>query len=681
MTDAAATGRVFTKDGKPWPSWKLQPPPEGSPGVGTWCWSFYEKLRRHRDKQGLPVLWARYHELYRGKIFQRRGKYGKVIANLVFKNINALKNNITDNKPRVSIVARGETNSELAKVFQADYDNWWDARKQQDALAASVGRSETMGFQTDQMQFNPMLEGGSGEIETRRWDTYGVLFYPGHIEVQSQPGMVVYEALEIGEIYSRWPEAEGQVRADREYSELMAEERRFVRGNRGKDLRPMGYAATYVVPGEDGTVAPADARYATERALVVHAWVKDYTEIWVDPRTGEPVKGENAELLDPVIDPETGQPLSDPDTGEMFMQVAANPETGEPLKPEKWAKYPGYIRCVSVTNGGKLVLSDLPNPSINPELPREVASNTYLWDKFPFIKRLSISDDMSEYGLSIIEQIESLVVELCKKLTQYGVHLDTLCRNPLILPKGCGVDEGQVNTLPKRIWRPVVSMAPHIKFLEIPSAPQDILTFIELVIRLIDMVTGITDVSEGRRPGDVTAYRAIAALQEKAQTVFRDKIRHNDTYLEEQGRMYISLRQNWDIGQRLLTYKNEFGEEVTVPFRGIDSQGEFAFHVEAGSTLPQNRNVRQAQVVEIAKAKPNFPDETLLEEMGFPDAQKIARQMQAGPLGMIMDRIKRSQLVDDATLQTLENLAKMTPQEFAKNFGSGNPLDIAGNQG
>ncbi len=682
MTDAARL--ILTKDGKKWPDWKLQPPPDSSPeAVGAWVYSRYQNLRRHRDKQGLVELWAHNHELYRNKIFKHKSKFVQVTANLFFKVLNSCVANLTDNKPRASIMPHGDTRDEIADAWQARYDIWWDTRKQQDCLQASVFKSELNGFQCDEMRYNPDLEAGVGEIETHRLDNYGVLFWPGHIEIQSQPAMCTYEAMELGEIYERWPEAKGKVKADAEYSELLGESRAWVRGNVSKNLRPMGSAPGYVVPGDEGQ--SADARsMGVQRVLVIRMWVKDYSMMWVDPRTGEKCKkGEQLmqQVMMPETDPATGQsvmqPAMNPETGQPMMAPARNPQTGEPLVPEEWSKYPGYIRCIIVANKGNVVLDDLPNPSINPDLPRNISSQCYLWDKFPFIKRLSYSDDISEYGLCVFEQIEPLVIEVCKKLTQYGNHLERTCRNPLILPQGCGVKRDETSNLPARIWEPIPGMAQHIRFLEVPQTPNDIIAYIELCIRLVDMITGITDVSEGRRPTGIIAARAISALQEKAQIQHRQKIRNNDTYLEEQMRMFHSLGTNWYTEEQMLRYQGK-GAEQMLPFKGTEYQGELAFHIEAGSTLPKNRAVRQQQIIELAAAKPNFPNKVLLKELEIPNHDEVAAQMDAGPMGMAMQKLATSKLFDPETLQSIQNVVQMDDKDFANNFGSGNPLDVAG---
>jgi hypothetical protein len=668
LINATPSTQKTNSSGKAWEKWRLCPPPKGHPEVGKWVYEKYETLRSHRDRQGLVELWAHNHELLRGRIFKNKSKFSQVIANLFFKTHNAFQANLTDNKPRASIQANGETPDEFADVIQARYDDWWEFTKQQMCLQESVGRSELYGYQNDEMRYNPDLEGGLGDIETYRHDTYGVLYWPGYTDIQAQPGMCTYEAMELGKIYDLWPDVEGKVNPDAEYSDMLGESRQWVRATKSKNLRPEAAIPGYVVPEDSSLGVDARSGSGIQRAQVIKFWVKDYTMHWVNPLTGERAKKGDVfptGQMQVVTDPETGEPLLD-ELGQPMMQPEA-------LPAEEWSKYPGFIRCIIVTNKGKLVLDDVPNPSINPELPREITSQTYLWDKFPHLKRFSYSDDISEYGLSIFEQIETLIIEVCKKLTQYGVHLERTCRNPLLIPIGAMPDQKDVNNLPARVWPVVAGLAQYIRFLEVPQTPNDLLAYIELCIRLVDMITGITDVSEGRKPAGVQAFRAIAALQEKAQVQYRQKIRHNDAYLEEQGRMWISLLQNWDTEEKTSRVKG-----ATKSFRGIDFQGEFAFKIEAGSTLPTNRAARQQQVIELAAARPNFPNQELLEELGIPNAPEIAEKMDAGPLGMALQKLEQSGLIDPETLQTIKNLIEMPENDFKRNFGSGNPLDIQG---
>jgi hypothetical protein len=324
------------------------------------------------------------------------------------------------------------------------------------------------------------------------------------------------------------------------------------------------------------------------------------------------------------------------------------------------------------------VLSDQANPSINPELPRDLTSQTYLFDKYPVLRRHSYSDDVSEYGLAISEMIEPLIIEISKKISQIAAHLDTSCRPILLLPKNCGIRKEDVNNLPSRAWEVVAALSQFIRYVPVPSLPSDYNNFIQLLLRIVEIVTGLTDVSEGRKPAGITAGYAIAALQEKAQTVFREKIRNLDLYLEEQGRMYISLAQNWYTEERRLVYQGETGKQV-IPFKGTDGEfaGEYAFTIESGSTLPRNRAVRQQQMIELAKA--GFIDQqAVLEEFNIQKRDEIIKRMQQGPLLTALEKVGKTGLIDEQTLEMIKQILTMSDQDYANAFPHTKPRSQLG---
>ena len=615
-------------------------------------------MKAYREKLGLPQMWLHNHELYRGRIFRKKSKYTQVGINLFFKSIQTLKSNLTDAKPRATISATGETDPDTAKAWMERYDTWWESTKQQTCLQESVGKSELYGFAVDKMWFNPSLEGGMGEIETVRGDPFGVYLWPRCVEIQDQPMMVWAEAMDLGKIYEQWPDHEGKVKGESQFSDLLGEDRVTVRANKSKETRAIGAPSGYVQAQEsDKPFDMGDEGIA--RALVVEMWVKDYTMEWVDPRTGQKYPdGPPPKLTEPAIDTATMQPVID-ETGNVA-QV--------PVQPYQQSKYPGFLRCIHVTNEGKLVLSDVPNPSINPNIPREIACNCYLWDKFPFNKRLSYSDDTSEYGLSIIEQIEALVIDISKKISKVSTHLDVSCLPPLILPKNCGVESKDENNRPNRIWRPVAALAQFIRWVQIPPLPPDYINFINLCLRLVEIVTGLTDVSEGRRPSGITAGTAIAQLQEKAQTIIREKVRNGDIYIETQGRMFISLGQNWYTEERKLTYQGAT-EQQTIAFRGAspEYQGEYAFKMDAGSTLPKDRAAVMNMHVDLAKGG-MIDQQALLDELGIAHSDEIIARMKEGPVGEAMKKLEATGMFNDAQLQAIHQIVTADPKDLEKLF-------------
>jgi hypothetical protein len=607
-------------------------------------------MKRHRDRLQLPSLWLRFHELYRGRFFRAKSSYAQVPVNLVFKTVNTLKANLTDNKPRVDLRPSSDASTEGAKAWQASVDDWWEQTDQQFVLQESTHNSELYGLATEMMRFDPGAEGGAGEVVVDLLDVFQTLFWPKAVDLQKSPMVAILDPMELAEIYRTWDIEEGSVKYNREYSDLFGEERDKIRGTQSTQRRLVG--------GQPGTDIPdyepdspgsdqAGRSVEVKRALVVKLWVKDYSGSWVDPNTGQEV-AEGEELFAEQIDPATQQTVR------------------VPIEPVWQSKYPGYIRFIAVTNNGELVLDDKPNPSINPDLPREVASQCYLWDKFPFIKRYSLSDGISEYGLSVVEQIEPLVIEISKKISKIAAHLDNSALPPLILPQACGVNRFYVTNAPSRIWEPVASLAAGIRFLDVPNLPQDYNEYIQSLLRIVEIITGLTDVSEGRRPTGVTSGVAIATLQEKAQIIIREKIRGIDQSVEEKGLMYVSLGQNWFTVQRILRTGDNNEEEI--PFTGTDQiyQGTYRFKVEAGSTLPTNRWAQREQALKLFEGGA-LDVEALLEY--FPEVtnkQALLMRLRAGPLGMAMQRLKDTGLFRDDELMQIEQLLSLSDADYEK---------------
>ncbi len=684
-------GAVTDKD---WESWRLSPPPEGHAGVGRWVYSMMRFAHKYRENIGITEVWRHNHELYRNRFFKNpRPKITQVPVNLVFKTINRLKAELTDNEPQASIEPRGEAGDAAANAWGASYEEWWEATKQQDIFQESVGLSELYGCQVDEVRFNPELAGGLGEVETVLGDNFGFISWPGYVDLQKAPMHFKLEAIELDTIYRQLPDIEGEVKSDSQFSTFLGEDRRETRGNVSQRIIRPYMQSGYPQSSQAGigSFKPVDKQigqtedYGVQKALVVTCWVKDYTEVWVNPITGKrsagkPKKEDLQQVIQqPVMDPMTQQPILDM-MGQPVMQQVIHY-----VEPHKEQKYPGFLRRIRVTNKGALVLDDLPNPSINPMIPRELAADSYLWDKFPFIKRLSYSDGLSEYGLSIIEQIEPLVMEIAQILTKVSSHLKGACDPFFVNPKGSGVEKRDINNLPNRILNPTITTSPLLRYMEVPNLPGDYLQHIKICMLLIDLITGLTDVTEGRGSTGVTAFAAIAALQEKAQAILREKIRHVDTGLEEHGRMYISLGQNWYTFERKVKYSGGQGEQA-IEFKGVAQQfqGQFAFRVEAGSTLPQSKWALREMYLKLAEAR-MVDQQAVLEVFNIPKYQEILQRMQRGPLMMAAQRLQKTGLFNTGvqvqmTPQLLDALMKiiaMPEKDFIKLFPQAKPESIA----
>lgn len=624
-------------------------PAEGTPKLGEFLYKKFIIAKKEKDRLNFHAKWMRNFELKRGRHFKTtNSKWPLVPVNIFYVAVARTKAHLTDSKPRFEIVAHDQDSQDQVSVIQGAAETWYRRTKQLKKHSDSIDNGETYGTTIEKMIFDPDLEGGLGDIDTVVVDPFKIFPWPGIREIQKMPFFFEIEILEIDEIRRRWPETGKDVKPDKQFSaEIAGEDRETIKAgtlanHRTQDNLPNNFAPSGGNPSKTGI----------NRAMIIECWMKDYTmEDVIEER--------------PILIPD-----QDPDSP-TFGQTVPDPSGAvEEVVVGEQAKYPGFIRVAHIANDGKVTLDDLMNQSINPNLPREQTADTYLFDKYPYLKTESNADTTNFWAFSVIEQIEILGKELNKKISQIAAYIDKTIKPTLVMPKTAGIEAHEISNLPGQVFWPnnhIVSQ--FIRYMQIPPLPSDFYNYLELILRLVDIITGIQDVTEGRKPKGISAASAIIALQEKAQTVFREKIRNYDMALEEKGRMWISHFQNWYTENRKLKLSGQAAELAGGPFtefRGTDIQGEYTFEVVSGSTLPKSLFVRLEQSVQLYNAGA-IDQKAILEAFDFPKREEIIHRMQIGQLGILLEKLDIAG-VPDEMLKVIEFVASLDDKEFKKQF-------------
>jgi hypothetical protein len=320
---------------------------------------------------------------------------------------------------------------------------------------------------------------------------------------------------------------------------------------------------------------------------------------------------------------------------------------------------------VHVTNQGRVVLSDTKNPSINPTLPLEQVSQAFLFDRYPYIKNDSNVDMSNFWGYSVIEQIEVLGKELNKKISQVAAHIDRAVRPTTIIPKNSGLEASQITNQPGQRWFVNLAASQFIRNLDMPSLPADYAMYIRLLLELVDTITGLNDVTQGRKPKGVSAASAIVALQEKAETMLREKVRNLDMLIETRGKMWMSLVRNWYTEERTIRMSGipeGPNADLFLSFKGINITGKYTFEVSSGSTMPKSSFIRQEQAIQLFREKAIDQIELLLR-LDYPNAEEIVKRMQRGPLADLLERLQTAGMPEEI-LQTIQTVAEMDDNEY-----------------
>jgi hypothetical protein len=614
-------------------------PPEGHAKAGEFFYSLWQASLMERRRLELEERWMENHRLFRGDhhggpnrhvVYKNRKK--KQTINLLFANIIRTVANITARNPVAEVVSTDGIEDGTDILVSQKIKNWWNDTEQSISLAKSALANEIYGITTEKSVYDHTQK----RTDTIVLDAFAALPAPGYYEewndcpyfchaypmntalVQKMFGLKEKDRVEGDDIYSLLGE-------DREENRPIPAGTYFGSQNYPGNYTPIQhpkYGATQV--GGEG------------RALVVELWVRDYST--------EKIK--NVVDAQPVINPDTGLPAIDPMTGELVMEPI--------IEVTEQSKYPGNIRVVTFTNEGRLVLDDKPNPNINPALPREISSKTYLYDHLPFFKANSYEDTTSVWGFAAAEQVGDINLEIDEIVTRITNYIRRVTNPPLIIPKDTGITKEMIKNEPGLILRPVSTVASQgIRYLQVPNLPSNFFDALKTLVEFFDRVSAIEDADRGDVPSRVISGAAIAALQERGAVLVRAKIRAVDYLVRQRGRGAISFFQNFGIFPELIA-----AQGTTKSIRGVDLAGrEFNYLVESGSTLAKTSLQVQEQAFALYQAGA-IDRQALLENLNFPSWKEIVERVGEGQLSQAIQILIQAGLPQDLAQVLYQQLSQ-----------------------
>lgn len=571
-------------------------PPAGDPNVARRVFDILNQIVSDKSTLGLEDKWFRFYELGKNKHWRKN------VAGLTLNSANLLSvhrrrtiNTLTDNNPTFNIrriITTDDTEDKFKMVVRAT-EYWWNETEQQDILELSVNNGETYGACIEKVVFDLDKEYGIGEVDTVTIDPFFFGIYPVKcLDIQKAQAVVHYYPMSVRDIKRKFGKAANGVVADYEAANGLADSRRSVSGL--KETASSESSVTTIgslLKKLATSVVGGSANNDEEEAIVAECWVKDYS---MDGKTNEPV-------------------------------------------------YPGFIRCVTAVNG-TIVLKDIANPSINQNLPIETVSNTYLFDKFPFSKANSNKDPINFWGESDFEQLAGLQMEFNKALSQFSSIKDKVAGVKIINPKTSGVHNDKLTSGVSVINPEMINHG--IGFMAPPPIPRELMESMNMFKELFFVVAGTFDLEQANTPGSqVIAYKAIAALLERASTMMKGKIRNYSKLIRERGRMAVSMMQNWYTEERYITFI-ENGDEVLATIKGADLMVPMRLSVVSGSTMPRSDVQKREEALTLFD-KGAIDAEELLKKLDWEKYDEVITRMAKGPINQFIELLKMAGMPEE----------------------------------
>jgi hypothetical protein len=620
-------------------------PPEGidddtREDVAKKVFDILDEILKDKRNLGLIKKWGRNYELVRGKHWKQKSTIPLVSANLVYRHQQQTVNQLTDNNPTFNISKVGDPESTDQQVYedlQRAATHWWTDQEQQDILESSVRNGETYGICIEKVVFNADLEYGMGEVETIIVDPFYFGFYPVTLrdprELQKAEAVFYFYPISVREAKRRWPDSADKIKTDTELLKELEDERRDVNSETVAKPRSMmtslASVAKEILNWTTGTSEDA------EETLVVEVFCRDYTMVKT----------------------------------QTIVVSMVNDMPVETLVEEEEPKYPGNIRYIVACNG-KITLEDRKNPNINFDvLPDEEARKTYLYDKYPFCAVNSVRDTSSAWGVSDIEQLEWLNMEMDKALSQLVLEKDRAVRRKYINPKNSGVPNDHFTNFVS-ILNPVnEKVGAGIRVLDYPAIPVDVQNAITLFKDLFFLVSATFEVDQAQMGSNQLAYKSIAALIERVATMMRGKIRAYGRLVRERGRMYLSHVQNFYTEDRWITFEDSNGIQTAGKINGTKLIVPAKLTVVTGSTLPTSKVQQREEALALFQMQA-IDRQELLSSLEWSGRADVIKRMAQGPVGAVMANLQAIGIPPEL-LQFFSQIASMDPKDIQKEMQAG----------
>lgn len=436
-----------------------------------------------RARKKFDADWETYWNAYKGETWKSEkgtGSKERPELNIIRAVIQTILPILTDTNPGFNVIPQDPGDFEFASMLGDAVDSLWERQSMQIKIVEVLMDQSVLPVGILKVRWNPMLEDGAGDVEIEVKDPRNIWLNPEALDFDRDCKYVIERLVKsVGEWKRQFPEKVDQIRGDSE-----------------SDAR-----------GPKDTTMPADGKIS-----LVSPTDRDSHKD-VSPQGGggrDNLMAEGWEVW--YIDETTEEYLLECKDG-------AEPEKGYKKK------FPnGHL--TTVLPNQKLILQSVENPNQGPNF------NPYT----KFIDTIMPHQFYGEGEVSPLLDIQKGINKTAQSIFEYL----RLMANPVwIIDKTAGVD---TNKLTNKVGLIIMKEAGTEVTRSFPEAlPSTVFEFFNLLMRLSDIVSGIQDVSQGRKPTGVTAAQAIDTLLEAAQTRIRLKERTLDTSLSKLARLTVAM--------------------------------------------------------------------------------------------------------------------------------------------
>lgn len=228
----------------------------------------------------------------------------------------------------------------------------------------------------------------------------------------------------------------------------------------------------------------------------------------------------------------------------------------------------------------------------------------------PFVPLIDYEVPNQFYGMGELEAVEPLQMEL--NMTRTAMFNDRKAHRRAWLYNEKAFDAKGRSALESDAENRLIPVSNNVPFSEalvpLPGQTPNPQLYQDsgIIESDITTVTGINDYQRGSLPEVRRTATEASIVQDAANARAAEKLAKVEGFLSEIARRLVMLMQQYQTGERVARYTGRNGASQWVQYDADWIQGEYDFSVEAGSTQPRNDTARRQQATQMLQALAPF---------------------------------------------------------------------------
>jgi hypothetical protein len=206
---------------------------------------------------------------------------------------------------------------------------------------------------------------------------------------------------------------------------------------------------------------------------------------------------------------------------------------------------------------------------------------------------------MSQWPLSVLQQVKYPVLELSKTESQMIENRNLMSNPPWLIPKQLQITKEIQNKPGARIEFNYMPNVPEPKPIEMPELPKYVSDLVTILKEHILEIGGQGETSQGRVPPGARSGVAIAYLQEEDDTRIGVTVQEFEELMESVGNHILQVIAEKYTTPRVVRIYRKHSDDEVFDFFGSMLDGAAAVVCQAGSALPRSKAAKQQYILDL----------------------------------------------------------------------------------